>query len=68
QGNGQAASTAPELPVLPKRQPRAPRRHAAPSPQAPAPLPDPETFTADLGRVMDTLMEGYGDGTNDLGA
>ncbi|WP_151772590.1 sensor histidine kinase [Streptomyces abyssomicinicus] len=68
QGNGQAAPTAPELPVLPKRQPRAPRRHAAPSPQAPAPLPDPETFTADLGRVMDTLMEGYGDGTNDLGA
>ncbi|MEU3558309.1 ATP-binding protein [Streptomyces fragilis] len=68
-GFGAPADAAPELPVLPKRQPRAPRRHAAPSPRPThAALPDPETFTADLGRVMDTLMEGYGDGTNDLGA
>ncbi|MDH6228426.1 hypothetical protein [Streptomyces sp. MJP52] len=66
-GAGAAAHGAPELPVLPKRQPRAPRRHAAP-PRTPAAVPDPETFTADLGRVMDTLTEGYGDGTNDLGA
>ncbi|MER5479597.1 hypothetical protein ABT026_21900 [Streptomyces sp. NPDC002734] len=67
-GFGAPAPAAPELPVLPKRQPRAPRRHAAPSPRSHAALPDPETFTADLGRVMDTLMEGYGDGTNDQGA
>lgn len=66
-GAGTGMGPAPAgLPHLPKRQPRARRRPPAPSERAV--LPDPETFTADLGRVMDTLAEGYGNGTPDQGA